>query len=154
MKGKILEFNREKNTGIITTASGNKYTFHISEYKEENSYPKKDTSVEFMLEEENAIFIYPIPEIKETTKTQKKSTTSMYATVSLLSSIIGIIAFLYFAYNHHSVEKGYFYTIPSLFAIITGHFSSKSKSASLGLAFGYVVTMMYVIIVVIGSVLS
>ena len=158
MNGKILEFNLEKNTGLIQSPSGNKYKFHISEWKVEDTYPKKGSSVEFMLEEEKAIFIYPIeekPEKDVSKKTQKtKTTISMYATVSFLSGILGVLAFLYFAYNHSNVEKGYFYTIPALFAILTGHIARKSTRASLGLGLGYIVSMMYIIIIAIGSLLS
>lgn len=153
MTGRILEFNREKNTGFIGTDSGNKYKFNISEWKEEESYPKKNTAVEFMLEEETAIFIYPIQETK-TAENKKNMKTSMYAKVSLLAGILGVLAFFYFAYNHTTVEKGYFYTIPSLFAILTGHISRRSTVASLGLGLGYIVTMMYLIVIVIGSFLS
>ena len=154
MIGKILEFDREKSTGFIGTQSGNKYKFHISDYKEEETYPKKGISVEFMLEEEVAIFIYPIKETKSATTKNQNITTSMYSKVSLIAGIIGVLAFVYFAYNHAYVEKGYFYTIPSLFAILTGHISRKSKIASLGLSLGYIVTMMYIVVIAVGSVLS
>ncbi|MFT5660382.1 MAG: cold shock CspA family protein [Sulfurimonas sp.] len=154
MIGKILEFNREKNSGLIVTESGNKYAFHISEYKDEGTYPKKGGPVEFMLEEESAIFIYPIKETNSSTNKNQNLKISMYAKVSLIAGLIGVFAFLYFAYNHSYVEKGYFYTIPSLFAILTGHISRKSKTASLGLVLGYIVTMMYIVVIVIGSFLS
>lgn len=154
MIGKILEFNREKNTGLIITQSGNKYKFNISDWKVEDTYPKKDSSVEFMLEEEKAIFIYPTEEDASSKTKNTKLKTSMYANVSLIFGLLGLMAFLYFAYNHSTVIKGYFYTIPSLFAIITGHISKKSKRASLGLGLGYIVTMMYIIIIIIGSFLS
>ena len=154
MIGKILEFDREKNTGFISTQSGNKYKFHISDYKEEETYPKKNISVEFMLEEERAIFIYPSKQTNEPTSKKQSIKTSLYAKVSLIARIIGVGAFLYFAYNHSNVEKGYFYTIPSLFAILTGHISKKSKTASLGLILGYIVTMMYILVIAIGSFLA
>lgn len=154
MIGKILEFNRDKNTGLIVTDSGNKYKFHASEYKEENAYPKKGNSVEFMLDEEKAIFIYPIENTTSEKENKKNSQNSIYAKVSLIAGLIGVGAFLYFAYNHSTVEKGYFYTIPSLFAILTGHVSRKSKTASLGLSLGYIVSMMYLIIITIGTYLS
>lgn len=153
MNGKILEFNLEKNSGLIESPSGNKYKFNISEWKVEESYPKKGTSVEFMLEEENAIYIYPIKEQGTTSKKMQK-TTSMYASVSFISGLLGVLAFLYFAYNHGTVEKGYLYTIPALFAILTGHIAKKSARASLGLGLGYVVSIMYIIIIAIGSFLS
>ena len=151
MTGKILEFNRESNKGVIVSPSGNKYPFHIADYKVQDSYPKKNSSVEFILEEERAIFIYPISEEESAKQKEKHTKSSMYAKVSLLSGILGIAAFVYFAYNSSTVEKGYLYTIPSLFAILTGHVSKKSKTASLGLSLGYIVTMMYLIIIAVAS---
>ena len=151
MTGKILEFNVDKNKGTILSGSGNKYQFHISEWKEKGTYPTKDTHVEFMLEEEKAIYIYSINEKVVAKEQESKAKSSMFSKVSFISGILGVVAFFYFAYNHASVEKGYFYTIAPLFAILTGHISKKSILASLGLSLGYIVTMMYLIIIAIAS---
>lgn len=153
MQGSVLEFNLQKNKGVIVTTSGNKYNFNAKEWKSKDSLPQKNTQVEFMLEGESAIFIYPL---KGQTKVQEKKNTksTMYALVSLLSSIIGLLGFLYYAYNAKDINYGFLYTIPSLFAIITGHLSSKNKTRLLGLVLGYVVSMTYIIVIILGSVLS
>ena len=154
MTGKILEFNRETNKGTIVSASGNKYHFHISDFKVEDSYPKKNLYVDFMLEEEKAIFIYPSDTQSKSSPKEQKMRSSIYGKVSFIFALVGVAAFVYFAYNSKTVTQGYFYTIPPLFAILTGHFAKKSFLSTLGLILGYLVAMLYIIVIVVGSFLS
>lgn len=58
MKGQILDFSIQTNSGIISGENGIRYTFSGSEWKEQ-SVPNKGMMVDFDIDEnDNAIGIY------------------------------------------------------------------------------------------------
>ncbi len=70
MKGKILDFSIQSNSGIITGDDGNRYNFSGSEWKSETP-PTTGLRVDFEAEEKLALGIYVIqndlkPTIKKT----------------------------------------------------------------------------------------
>ena len=58
MKGKILEFNAESRTGVISGDNGSRYSYEINEWKGAN-LPKAGDLVDFSAKEEKAEAIYP-----------------------------------------------------------------------------------------------
>jgi len=60
MKGKVLDFNIQESTGVISGEDGNRYNFTTSEWKSSNVHPAKDVEVDFDTNENNAIAIYTI----------------------------------------------------------------------------------------------
>lgn len=57
MKGKILEFNVEKNSGIISGNDGKRYQFSKADWKVEKK-PVNNQMVDFSIEEDKAKEIY------------------------------------------------------------------------------------------------
>ncbi|ABB45111.1 TM2 [Sulfurimonas denitrificans DSM 1251] len=57
MKGKILDFNTQSSSGVISADDGNRYNFNTSEWKSEKS-PKVNQIVDFAISAENATAIY------------------------------------------------------------------------------------------------
>ena len=57
MKGKILAFNEESRSGVISGDDGNRYNFDIGEWKSP-ALPKSGNKVDFSVSEENATAIY------------------------------------------------------------------------------------------------
>ncbi len=57
MKGKILEFNEENRSAIISGEDGNRYTFELSEWKA-GELPKAGTCVDFNVNGQIAEAVY------------------------------------------------------------------------------------------------
>ena len=57
MKGKILEFNEESRSGVISGDDGDRYKFEIKEWKG-STLPKADNKIDFSANGENAEAIY------------------------------------------------------------------------------------------------
>ena len=59
MKGKMFGFDEKSNEGAIEGIDGNRYSFQIEEWKG-NGTPAAESSVDFVIDNEKAIKIYPI----------------------------------------------------------------------------------------------
>lgn len=57
MKGKILDFNEESRSGVISGDDGNRYTFEVKEWNG-SILPKAGNKVDFACKGENAEAIY------------------------------------------------------------------------------------------------
>lgn len=57
MKGKILDFNSENRTGIITADDGNRYNFDVAQWKS-SVLPKNGAKVDFSVNNGSAEAIY------------------------------------------------------------------------------------------------
>ncbi|WP_226989168.1 hypothetical protein [Paraglaciecola arctica] len=57
MKGKILEFNEDSRSGVISGDDGNRYNFEIKEWKG-TALPKAGNKIDFSINGENAEAIY------------------------------------------------------------------------------------------------
>ncbi|AGH80902.1 hypothetical protein PCNPT3_04800 [Psychromonas sp. CNPT3] len=57
MKGKILEFNEESRSGVISGEDGNRYNFQVTEWKG-NALPKAGNKVDFSIKGDDAEAIY------------------------------------------------------------------------------------------------
>jgi len=57
MKGQVLEFSVQTNSGVISGADGSRYTFAGSEWKGDNS-PMRGMSVDFDSDGTNAVAVY------------------------------------------------------------------------------------------------
>lgn len=57
MKGKILDFNIQSSSGVISADDGNRYNFSTSEWKSDKS-PAVNQVVDFAINGENATAIY------------------------------------------------------------------------------------------------
>ena len=66
MKGTIINFNSERNIGIIRAEDGKRYRFSSEYWKETTSYPTKGMLVDFEIGEDKigAEEIYALPELK------------------------------------------------------------------------------------------
>jgi TM2 domain-containing membrane protein YozV len=59
MKGKILDFSVQSNSGVISADDGKRYTFAGSEWKSTSSTPRQEMRVDFEPNGESATGIYP-----------------------------------------------------------------------------------------------
>lgn len=57
MKGQVLEFSVQTNSGVISGEDGSRYTFIGSEWKGDNS-PTRGMSVDFEVQGTNALAVY------------------------------------------------------------------------------------------------
>ena len=57
MKGQILDYSIQKNTGLISGSDGNRYIFTSSEWRSE-SHPEVNQIVDFQINGQNAIEVY------------------------------------------------------------------------------------------------
>ncbi|NOQ30849.1 MAG: hypothetical protein GQ570_06975 [Helicobacteraceae bacterium] len=57
MKGKILEFNIQNSSGVISADNGSRYNFSSSEWKSQKS-PMSNQEVDFDIDGDNAVSIY------------------------------------------------------------------------------------------------
>ena len=57
MKGKILDYSVQENTGVITAEDGGRYNFVGSEWKE-SGVPTKGALVDFDVQDKNALGVY------------------------------------------------------------------------------------------------
>ncbi|WPN46794.1 MULTISPECIES: TM2 domain-containing protein [unclassified Pseudomonas] len=76
MKGKILDFNSESRTGIISADDGNRYTFEVAQWKS-SVLPKSGVKVDFSTNNGVAETIYQEPGV--TVGNSKKITAALLA---------------------------------------------------------------------------
>lgn len=140
MQGKILEYNLQSSTGIISGNDGKRYTFNNTEWKSAAIHPAQGIKVDFSSEGELAVAIYA-------TSLKIQETSSM-AVVSLVFGIVGFFS------------SWFLLGIPSIVAIITGHMSRSKIARSqgeftgeglalAGLILGYIVVGIYAFIFLI-----
>lgn len=60
MKGTIIDFCEEENSGLILGEDGNRYSFDSVDYKSKNSIVSIDSEVDFVVDENRAKDIYSI----------------------------------------------------------------------------------------------
>ena len=63
MKGKILDFNSESRTGIITADDGNRYNFDVAQWKS-SVLPKSGAKVDFSVNNGSAEAIAKRPAVR------------------------------------------------------------------------------------------
>lgn len=150
MKGKILDYNLQKGSGIISGDDGKRYDFVNAQWKSSTTHPNKDLHVDFTISETQAIDIYPIDAQTTTTQTtiiQARQTSGL----AITSMIFGILGFL---------SSWWLLAIPSIIAIITGHIARSSIKNSqgklegdgfalAGLILGYCIILVYIAVVFI-----
>lgn len=146
MQGKILEYDIQKSTGLISGNDGKRYSFINSEWRSKNSHPVQNMSVDFAINGESATEIYVI-----NGSDMQSANARDNSTLAIVSFVFGVIGFL---------SSWWLFSIPSIVAIITGHIarSKIAKSggeldgdglALAGLILGYVVLAIYLLIVLI-----
>lgn len=59
MKGKVLGYNKENQTGVITSEEGKRYTFSRADWESPNE-PVPNASVDFETEDNRAVGIYRV----------------------------------------------------------------------------------------------
>lgn len=149
MKGEVLDFSLQNNSGIITTEDGTRFEFINSKWKSPNSFPKKGETVDFIANGESAIEIYSTQE-QQAVSTDKNIIikTAQTSSAAVASMIFGIIGFFL---------DWWLFAIPSIIAIITGHIAKSNIArsdgmlsgngiATVGLILGYLVTLVYLLV--------
>ena len=140
MKGKVLEYIVKSGEGHISGDNGERYTFNASEWMSNESYPYKGCSVDFVIEDTNAVKVYMAHSQKSSQET---------SAAAIVSLVFGIMAVMF---NWWSLM------VPSLVAIISGHLArariKKSNGAVGGdglaiggLILGYFSMVIYLIII-------
>ena len=150
MTGKILDYSIQNGEGIISADDGERYSFQVSQWKTNDAHPAKNMQVDFAINDTEATEIYALNEIttkySNTTVVQNQET-SVGAIISLIFGIAGLFA------------SWWLFAIPSIVAIITGHFARsviKNSNGRLGgdglavtgLVLGYLVILFYIVVVV------
>lgn len=148
MRGKVLDYSIQTAEGIISGDNGERYSFIASEWKTRNSHPLKGVIVDFATQENSAVEIYVIEQAqnKYDENVIQSQSTSVAAVVSMIFGIGG----LFFDW--------WFFAIPSIIAIITGHMArsniknsngrlSGDGFAVTGLVLGYIVILLYLVVV-------
>lgn len=148
MQGKILEYDIQKSSGLISGNDGKRYSFHNAEWKSKNIYPAQNMSVDFTQNDDNATQIYAINRSYESIQSPNARENSSLA---IISFVFGVVGFL---------SSWWLFSIPSLVAIITGHIARSKIARSegaldgdglalAGLILGYVVLAIYLLIVLV-----
>ena len=83
MKGKILDYSVQTNSGVISGADGGRYTFIGSEWKSNNP-PLLGMSVDFDVQGKNAVGVY-----KDTVSSSGSSGNKNRLTAGLLAIFLG-----------------------------------------------------------------
>lgn len=146
MQGKILEYDIQKSTGLISANDGKRYSFNNIEWKSEKIYPAPGVTVDFAIDGENATQIYATKNAQQSIQNAREN--SSLATVSFVFGVIGFLS------------SWWLFSIPSLIAIVTGHIARSRISRSeggldgdglalAGLILGYVVLAIYLLIILI-----
>ena len=66
MKGIILDFAIQTNSGIISGDDNQRYSFHGAEWKASGVFPTHGTRVDFVIQSNTALAIYPIKNVTNT----------------------------------------------------------------------------------------
>lgn len=107
MRGKIFEYNSETKSGLIVSEDGATYTFIFEEYQS-YSDPIPDGEVDFLVDESNAIEIYPLHDEVEPHVTTKKSSrgSTVWMKLSLIVAIGVLLAVLvYSELERHNMKE-------------------------------------------------
>jgi TM2 domain-containing membrane protein YozV len=76
MKGKILEFNEESRSGVVSGDDGNRYNLDIAEWRS-SALPKTGSTVDFSIEGEDAKAVYA--ESASSSASSKKIAAALFA---------------------------------------------------------------------------
>ncbi|WP_345980261.1 DUF4190 domain-containing protein [Sulfurimonas sp. HSL3-2] len=147
MRGKILDYTIQTGSGVISADDGQRYNFQASQWKTQNVHPAKNVVVDFTVEEGNAVEIYVIEQ--QQSKYDNTSVQTQETSVAAIISMIFGIGGLFFDW--------WFFAIPSVIAIITGHVARSNIKNShgrlggdgfavAGLVLGYIVILLYLLI--------
>ena len=147
MRGKILDYTIQTGSGVISADDGQRYDFLASEWKAQSVHPAKNVVVDFTVEEGNAVDIYVLEQ--QQSKYDNTAVQTQETSVAAIISMIFGIGGLFFDW--------WFFAIPSIIAIITGHVArsniKKSQGrlggdgfAVAGLVLGYIVVLLYLLI--------
>lgn len=147
MRGKILDYNLQESSGIISAENGERYSFSNRDWKSSTISPSKELEVDFTVEETKALEVYVI-QSKTVIQTQDTSG------AAIVSMIFGILGFL---------SSWWLLSIPSIIAIVSGHIArlnikrSQGKLqgdgfAITGLILGYLIVFTYLLMLIVGAV--
>lgn len=148
MRGKVLDYSIQTAEGVISGDNGERYSFSASEWKTQNTHPAKNIQVDFAVEDNNATGIYVVEQVQ--TKYDNHAVQTQATSVAAVVSMIFGIGGLFFDW--------WFFAIPSIIAIITGHIArsniknsqgrlSGDGFAVTGLVLGYIVILLYLVVV-------
>ena len=152
MKGKVLDYSIQEGKGVISADDGNRYEFASSQWKSKDAHPAKNVQVDFVIEDDKAQSIYVLHHQTTVNKYDESNLavpqqTSAAAIVSMIFGILGLFL------------DWWFFAIPSLIAVITGHVArsniKKSQGrmggdgfAVAGLILGYIILILYLLVAV------
>lgn len=145
MQGTILDYNYKNAAGIISGADGLRYAFTSADWKSTDAHPKKETRVDFNIAEDKAIEVYALAPA-QTPQSVAQVSTSVAAVFSLVFGLIGLFL------------DWWFFALPSIIAVITGHVARGNirnsngrlggdGMAIAGLVLGYIPIGIYLFIV-------
>ncbi len=148
MRGKVLDYSIQTGAGVISADDGQRYSFLASEWKTQATHPAKNIEVDFAIQENSATGIYVVEQVqtKYDNHAMQTQSTSVAAVVSLVFGIGG----LFFDW--------WFFALPSIIAIISGHIARSNIKNShgrlggdglavTGLVLGYIVILLYLVVV-------
>ena len=105
MKGKILDFSIQSNSGAISGEDGERYNFDGADWKEDTS-PTRGMSVDFSVEDNQAKEVYLA--VPDATASGKNKTTA------------GLLALFLGGWGIHKFYLGY--TVPGIIFLLTNTF--------------------------------
>ena len=88
MKGKVLDFSIQTNSGIISADDGKRYIFQGSEWKSTNP-PRQGIAVDFEISGENAKGIYPDIPVSGSTTASSENTKIVAAVLAFFLGAFG-----------------------------------------------------------------
>lgn len=149
MRGKILDYSIQNGEGIISADDGQRYTFKVSQWKTDDTHPAKNMQVDFSVNETQAADIYVVENVQTKYSNAASAQNQETSVAAIASMIFGIIG-LFFDW--------WFFAIPSIIAVITGHIARSNIKHSngrlggdgfavTGLVLGYLVILVYLFIV-------
>lgn len=82
MKGTILDFNEELQTGKILGEDGNRYSFNIDEWKSKNKHLEIDDEVDFILEDNIATEIFSLTKKSNTNSNFEQNQSNLSSNIN------------------------------------------------------------------------
>ena len=98
MKGKVLDYSIQTNSGDISGDDGNRYSFAGAEWKGE-ALPSRGVYVDFAIQDDRAVLIYPALD-------ESGSTASAIAIGQKSKIVAGILALLLGGFGAHKFYLG------------------------------------------------
>ena len=138
MKGRILDYSLQENSGVISGSDGGRYNFDGSDLRGDQP-PTRGMTVDFEAEGSRAKNVYPALDESQTNENEKKKSKIAAGVLAILTGFLGIHKF-YLGF----VGPGLVYLFAFLFCVVGAGFVAGLGVMTAGIGFLFLIPFFFI----------